>query len=134
MKINSCVDWFTLVSPGKRFFSSLKPASDDAFPSCRKPAVQTALINYTLLKINPYLSLRYSVSVLPSLPFFKIYPISFFFYHFSNLSFLSVALCCCCCSSSSSSSSFSSSFVPLSLVLYPYFWRSRNENCKSAPT
>ena len=72
MKINSCVDLFTLISPGKRFFISLKQASDCAFPSCRKPAVQRALIYDTLLKIHPYLSLRYSVSVIPSFSFLNL--------------------------------------------------------------
>jgi hypothetical protein len=113
-----------LISPGKRFFSSFKPASDCAFPSCRKPTVQRALIYYTLLKIHPYLSLRYSVSVIPSLSFLNLSHFLLLLSFLPSLIFLFVAGCCCCSSSSSSSSS---SFVPLSWVLYPYFWRSRNE-------
>jgi hypothetical protein len=121
---NKLICWLGyLNSPGKRFFISLKPASDYTFPSCRRPAVQRALINYTLLKIRPFYLISWIFFFCHSI-IVLIYLISFFFFYlfpvFSFCPLLVVVIS-------------SSSFVPLSWVLYLYFCCSRNEKLQSAP-
>ena len=113
---NKFVCWLVYVYLSRQMIVHFLKTALGLWPPNLQKARSSNNINTSHVNTNYLLfilSLRYSVSVIPSFVFFNLTHLIFILQSFSSLFFLSVAgyccCCCCCCSSSSSSCSCSCS-------------------------